>query len=99
MLTARGHDCIAAGRATIEGIEDRLDELLGVDGHAELRRPLTTVLTADQSACHPRPVLRSSASTATRQSASSPARSATFEVAVNNPTDGTDYNPTATPFT
>ena len=48
VLTARGHDCIAAGRATIEGIEDRLDELLGVDGHAELRRPLTTVLTADQ---------------------------------------------------
>ncbi len=48
VLTPRGQDCIAAGRATIDGIEERLDELLGVDGHTELRRVLTTVLTAEQ---------------------------------------------------
>ena len=45
MLTPRGHDCIAAGIATIQGIERRIDQILGTDGHAELRRLLTELLT------------------------------------------------------
>ncbi|TDD23497.1 MarR family transcriptional regulator [Kribbella turkmenica] len=45
MLTPRGHDCIAAGIATIQGIERRIDQILGADGHAELRRLLTELLT------------------------------------------------------
>ncbi|GAA1574948.1 hypothetical protein GCM10009789_30500 [Kribbella sancticallisti] len=48
MLTPRGHECIAAGIATIEGIEERIDRILGADGHAELRRLLTELLTAGQ---------------------------------------------------
>jgi DNA-binding MarR family transcriptional regulator len=46
MLTPRGHDCIAAGIATIQGIERRIDQILGADGHAELRRLLTELLTS-----------------------------------------------------
>lgn len=48
MLTPRGQECIAAGIATINGIESRIDRILGPDGHAELRRLLTELLTADQ---------------------------------------------------
>ncbi|GAB89191.1 MarR family winged helix-turn-helix transcriptional regulator [Gordonia rhizosphera] len=48
VLTPRGQDCVTAGRATIEGIEDHLDDLLGAEGHAELRRLLGVVLTADR---------------------------------------------------
>ncbi len=48
MLTPRGHECIAAGIATINGIESKIDRILGPDGHAELRRLLTELLTADQ---------------------------------------------------
>lgn len=48
MLTPRGHECIAAGIATINGIESQIDRILGPDGHAELRRLLTELLTADQ---------------------------------------------------
>lgn len=44
VLTERGRDCVAAGRATIEGIEERLTEVLGTDGHQTLRRLLTRVL-------------------------------------------------------
>lgn len=44
--TRSGLDAIAAGRATIEGIEDRLTGLLGADGHRELRRLLAEVLAA-----------------------------------------------------
>src|SRR5688500_9627347 len=29
VLTPRGHECIAAGIATIEGIEERIDQILG----------------------------------------------------------------------
>lgn len=47
VLTPRGHECIAAGIATIQGIEQRIDQILGVKGHAELRRLLTTLLTTD----------------------------------------------------
>ena len=44
VLTPLGRDCIAAGIATIQGIEERLDEVLGPRGHAQLRRLLTKVL-------------------------------------------------------
>lgn len=44
VLTPRGRDCIAAGIATIDGIESRLDEVLGVRGHQQLRRLLTKLL-------------------------------------------------------
>lgn len=46
VLTPRGQQCIAAGIATIQGIESRLDEILGPRGHASLRRLLTRVLAA-----------------------------------------------------
>lgn len=44
VLTPKGRDCIAAGRATIDGIEQQLTELLGERGHRELRRLLTKVM-------------------------------------------------------
>lgn len=43
-LTPRGHDCIDAGRQTIEGIEERITEALGERGHAQLRRLLGKLL-------------------------------------------------------
>jgi DNA-binding MarR family transcriptional regulator len=46
VLTPRGRDCIAAGMATIDGIEQQLTQLLGERGHRELRRLLTKVLAA-----------------------------------------------------
>lgn len=46
MLTPQGQRCIAAGIATIQGIESRLDEVLGQRGHATLRRLLAEVLAA-----------------------------------------------------
>jgi hypothetical protein len=39
-------ECIAAGIATIEGIEERIDATLGERGHRELRRLLTKLLDA-----------------------------------------------------
>ncbi|NED97450.1 winged helix DNA-binding protein [Phytoactinopolyspora alkaliphila] len=45
-LTPLGEQCIAAGIATIQGIERRLDEILGVRGHASLRRLLARLLAA-----------------------------------------------------
>jgi DNA-binding MarR family transcriptional regulator len=45
VLTGRGRDCIAAGIATIDGIESRLDEALGERGHRQLRRLLGKILT------------------------------------------------------
>jgi DNA-binding MarR family transcriptional regulator len=45
VLTAKGRDCIAAGMATIDGIEQQLTKLLGERGHRELRRLLTKVLS------------------------------------------------------
>ena len=44
VLTPKGRDCIAAGMATIDDIEQQLTELLGERGHRELRRLLTKVL-------------------------------------------------------
>jgi DNA-binding MarR family transcriptional regulator len=46
VLTPRGQQCIAAGIATIQGIESRLDEILGPRGHASLRRLLARLLAA-----------------------------------------------------
>lgn len=47
VLTPRGDECIAAGIATIEGIEERIDQVIGPRGHAQLRRLLSALLTAD----------------------------------------------------
>jgi DNA-binding MarR family transcriptional regulator len=47
MLTERGHACIAAGIATIEGIEHRIDNILGPRGHAQLRSLLSKLLAAN----------------------------------------------------
>lgn len=44
VLTGRGRECVAAGRAAIEGIEERLEELLGPRGRATLRRLLARVI-------------------------------------------------------
>lgn len=46
VLTPRGRRCIEAGIATIEGIESRLDEILGPRGHTSLRRLLSQLLSA-----------------------------------------------------
>jgi DNA-binding MarR family transcriptional regulator len=46
VLTDLGRECIAAGITTINGIESRLDEVLGVRGHQQLRRLLTKLLAA-----------------------------------------------------
>ena len=45
-LTPRGHDCIDAGIATINGLEERIDQILGSRGHAQLRRLLDALLSA-----------------------------------------------------
>lgn len=42
--TARGTESLRAGAVTIEGIEDGLDDLLGPEGHTELRRLLTAIV-------------------------------------------------------
>jgi DNA-binding MarR family transcriptional regulator len=47
-LTEKGHDCIAAGAATIDGIEQQLVNLLGERGHRQLRNLLTKVLADDR---------------------------------------------------
>ncbi len=44
LLTDRGRACVAAGVATIQGIEERIEAILGARGHAELRRLLTKLL-------------------------------------------------------
>ena len=46
VLTKRGRDAVAAGRQTIEGIEERVSEILGQRGHRELRRLLSKLLDA-----------------------------------------------------
>jgi DNA-binding MarR family transcriptional regulator len=47
VLTKKGHACIAAGMATIDGIEQQLTERLGERGHRELRRLLNKLLDQD----------------------------------------------------
>jgi DNA-binding MarR family transcriptional regulator len=44
-LTARGHACIAAGNATIQGIEEQIDQIIGRQGHDQLKRLLSALLT------------------------------------------------------
>jgi DNA-binding MarR family transcriptional regulator len=44
VLTKRGRDAVAAGRQTIEGIEDQVTAVLGERGHRELRRLLAKLL-------------------------------------------------------
>ena len=46
VLTPRGHECIDAGIATIQGLEERIDQILGPRGHAQLRRLLNALLSA-----------------------------------------------------
>ncbi len=46
-LTRKGHACIAAGIATIDGIEQQLTHRLGERGHQQLRSLLTKLLDAD----------------------------------------------------
>ncbi len=42
--TPRGKAAIEAGKRTIDGLEDRIDEVLGEHGHRTLRRLLTKLL-------------------------------------------------------
>ena len=44
MLTESGHECVAAGVATIGDIERRITEALGATGHRQLRNMLLTLL-------------------------------------------------------
>jgi DNA-binding MarR family transcriptional regulator len=44
VLTKRGRDAVAAGRQTIDGIEEQVTEILGEHGHRELRRLLSKLL-------------------------------------------------------
>ena len=44
VLTERGHQCVTAGGESIDGIEQRLTELLGTEGHRRLRALLARLL-------------------------------------------------------
>jgi DNA-binding MarR family transcriptional regulator len=46
-LTKRGQECIQAGMSTIQGIESRIEEILGTRGHAQLRSLLRKVLDSE----------------------------------------------------
>ncbi len=46
VLTPRGRECVAAGMATVQGIEERIEKVIGRSGHAELRRLLSELLAA-----------------------------------------------------
>ena len=47
LLTGKGRDCVAAGVATIDGIEQQLTDRLGERGHRQLRRLLERLLADD----------------------------------------------------
>ena len=49
-LTPLGQRCVSAAITTIDGIEARLDTLLGHDEHAQLRAMLARILQGDQPA-------------------------------------------------
>jgi DNA-binding MarR family transcriptional regulator len=53
VLTDLGHRCVAAGMATIEGIEDDLVAVLGERGARDLRRLLAKILATGDA---PRPL-------------------------------------------
>jgi DNA-binding MarR family transcriptional regulator len=44
VLTPRGRAAVKAGKQTIVGLENRITEILGADGHARLRMLLSTLL-------------------------------------------------------
>lgn len=44
VLTARGRKAVEAGKRTIGGLEDRITELLGAEGHRTLRELLARLL-------------------------------------------------------
>ena len=44
LLTARGRAAVEAGKQTIVGLEDRITEILGEDGHRMLREMLAKLL-------------------------------------------------------
>lgn len=46
VLTERGRACVAAGMATVDGIEDRIRATLGERGHRQLRTMLHKLLDA-----------------------------------------------------
>lgn len=46
VLTERGRACVAAGMATVDGIEDRIKATLGERGHRQLRTMLHKLLDA-----------------------------------------------------
>jgi len=46
VLTPRGEECVAAGRATVEDIEQRILQVLGERGHRQLRTLLVKLLAA-----------------------------------------------------
>jgi DNA-binding MarR family transcriptional regulator len=46
VLTLKGRACVAAGRATIEDLEDEITRRLGQRGHDQLRRMLQKLLDA-----------------------------------------------------
>jgi DNA-binding MarR family transcriptional regulator len=46
VLTRKGQACVAAGRATIENLEDEITRRLGQRGHHPLRRMLEKLLDA-----------------------------------------------------
>lgn len=46
VLTERGQACVAAGMATVDGIEDRIKATLGERGHRQLRTMLHKLLDA-----------------------------------------------------
>ena len=49
-LTARGHDAVAAGEATITGLEEDLVAILGERGVRQLRGLLSKILSSDSHA-------------------------------------------------
>ena len=49
VLTQRGQECIAAGLATIDGLEQRITEVLGQRGRQQLRRLLEKLLDAGEA--------------------------------------------------
>lgn len=49
VLTERGQECIAAGLATIDGLEERITDVLGEHGRQQLRSLLTKLLDAGEA--------------------------------------------------
>lgn len=47
VLTSRGRAAVQAGKQTIIGIEARIDEVVGKEGHALLRKLLAKLLEAE----------------------------------------------------